>query len=146
MNLSFIAPSPSDTFYFGDRRHELENLLDIDLDRTVLKARVAEHNAQRLQFGQFLHEGFVNAATGVEAGGKHIAIDKEHVFTLDGLLGDRQGQIDAPIQHYLEQQILRRAIRLDVVNKQVEIGFLQHIGAVVDVSHVRCIDFKQAKS
>ena len=75
-----------------------------------------------------------------------VAIDEEHLFTLYYFLGNRQRQIDAPIQHHLEQQIFRRAIRLDVLHKQIEVSHIQRIGLVVNVGHIGGVDLQDAKA
>jgi hypothetical protein len=57
---------------------------------------------------------FVDAAAGVEAGRQRVAVDEENLAALDRLVGERQGEVNAPIQDHLEQQVFGAAVGFDV--------------------------------
>ena len=62
-------------------------------------------NGVKMHGNRDLLTGVLRDEFGFKLGGQHIAIDEEHVLALNGQLGNGQGQIDAPIQHHLEQQV-----------------------------------------
>ena len=72
----------------------------------------------------------------VEAGNEIAICHREDLLPNNDCLFDFGGQQHAYIQHDLEEQILRRAVFLYVVGKQVHLSLLEVLGAVVDVPHV----------
>ena len=122
----------------------LEDLLDVDLHRIAGVAGVAEDGAERGAGGEGLDEGLVEA--GLEAGGQSVAIDEEDPAADDLLLGDRQGEIDAPVEQDLEQEVLRAAAAFEVVDLERERVLGQLVGLVIDVGEVRAVDFEDAEA
>ena len=60
----------------------------------------------------------------IEAGSQRVAVHEEHLLVLNSFLLDGQGEVNATVQHYLEQQFFRRGVGFDVMHEQVEVGFV----------------------
>lgn len=113
------------------RAVDFEDLIDVDLQCVAGVTVVAEDDAERGAGGEGFDEGLVE--TGFEAGGQGVAIDEEDPAAGDLLLADWQGEIDTPIEQNLEQQVLRAAAALEVVDLRCEVVLGQLVGLVIDV-------------
>ena len=133
-------PTPSDRPNVGAGGELAKDLLDIDLNGIRYEAIVAENDAQRFAASKFLHQ-FIRHPR-VEAGDEGVLINEEYSLGQNRLAQDRQGQVHAPIAEHLEQQILREALRLDVIDSREEAFLIYLIGALVDVLHVGCVHFE----
>lgn len=119
-------------------RDELEYLLYVDLGIVAAVAGVAEYCPQRRALYQLFHEVFVYAR--LEAGRQGIAVHEEYLLAVDGFACDRQGQIHAPVEEHLEEQVFGGAVFLAVVDLVEQVFLGDGVGGVLDVFHIRGVD------
>ena len=121
-----------------------KNLVEVSGDAVVGHAAVAEDGVEGLLLGDG-GDGFGGDA-GVEAGQQEAVGDVEHLLAADDRLGDGAGQLHAQVEHYLEQQVFRCAVGLDVVRSDGQ-QILRHGGGViVHVLHVGGIQTEDAET
>ena len=82
----------------------------------------------------------------IEAGQQEAVRHVEHLLAADFRLGNRAGGQHAQFQHHLEQQILRRAVGLDVIRREGKQILPHCVGRVVDVLHVGGIQPQAAEA
>ncbi|SOB58051.1 protein of unknown function [Pseudodesulfovibrio profundus] len=73
------------------RAHELEYLLDINLDAVIFEPGITEDYPERFTLCQLLAEIFGDFSILGETSGKGIPIHEEDLVAFDGLSADRQG-------------------------------------------------------
>ena len=121
-----------------------EYLLHVDFHRVGSKAVVTEDHAQRLKSGQLLHEFFRDVP--VEAGDKRVFVHKVHGSAQPLFPADGQGEVHAPVQQHLKEQIFGGTVVLDAVHRFHE-RFLRHgVGSVEHVVHVGRIHLQHAEA
>ena len=134
----------SNRFHVSFGREGLEDLAHVDLGLVVSKACVLEHDPHGGMICQISDQSLGNAI--VETGHQYGAVDEEDGLALNRFTADGQGQVNAPVEQDLEQQILTRAIRFYIVHAGQKIGLHSLIRRVEHIRHVGTVDLEHAKA
>ena len=82
----------------------------------------------------------------VKAGDKEVVLNVEHFLAAYRGFHDFARKQHAKVKHYLEQQVFRSSVGLDVVYCFIKQGLLEIVGGVINFLHVGAVEFQHAET
>lgn len=141
---SFFFLSISQHLPYRIRAVGLENLLKVRGNAVAVHAAVTEHRITGLPLRNGL-DGFLRHIM-VKAGQQEPFRHVKHLFPRHFFHFDGAGKEYAQVQHDLEQQVLRRAVGLDVIDKVKQIFLLCIFRRIVHILHIALTQAQAAET